>query len=67
MKDFFVKVGVSIVSAAIIGTAGALWQMNSRLSAIETKLSLVKIVKCDEPAVTRPGPVTIEPSQVAKK
>ncbi len=40
MKDFFLKVAASLLTASILATAGALWSMNARLAKIETVLSI---------------------------
>jgi hypothetical protein len=40
MKDFFLKVAATVLAAAIVATASALWKMNERLARIETVLSI---------------------------
>ena len=40
MKDFFLKVAATLLTAAILATASALWSMNARLAKIEAVLSI---------------------------
>ena len=40
MKDFFLKIAATVVTAAILATASALWNINARLAKIETVLSI---------------------------
>lgn len=44
MKDFTLKVAATVVAAAIVATATALWNMNARLAKIETVLSIKQTV-----------------------
>ena len=40
MNKFFLNVLATIAAAAIVGNVAVLWKMESRLTAIETKLTL---------------------------
>lgn len=40
VKDFFLRVAGSLLAAAVLATAAALWKMNDRLARIETVLEI---------------------------
>lgn len=41
MKNFWFSIAQGLVVAGIIGTFALLWQMNARISRIETRLGIV--------------------------